>query len=88
MTLHIRNTTNNGESILKLSGRIRSDDLSELQSLIVANSGRVILDLEEVELVDRSVVGLLGRWERGGVELRSCPPWIREWILREAEERT
>jgi len=85
MTLLIRNIANDGEAVLKLSGRIRSDDLEELQRLIAGNKGRVILDLEEVDLVDRSVVGSLGRWEHEGVELRSCPSWIREWILREAE---
>ena len=85
MTLLIRIIADDGESVLRLIGRIRSDELDELQTLIATNGGRVVLDLEEVELVDRSVVGFLGRRERDGVELRSCPPWIREWIVREAE---
>ena len=70
MTLHIRNTIDDGDSVLKLSGRIRSDDVSELQKLIATNNGRVVLDLEEVNLVDRSVVEYLGLWEREGLEIR------------------
>jgi hypothetical protein len=87
VTLHIRNTNDSGDSVLKLSGRIRSDDLSELQLLIALNNGRVVLDLEEVNLVDRTVVEYLGLWERDGVELRNSPTWIREWISREAQNR-
>ena len=87
VTLHIRNTNDNGDSVLKLSGRIRSDDLSELRLLIATNNGRVVLDLEEVNLVDRTVVEYLGLWERDGVELRNSPNWIREWISREAQNR-
>jgi hypothetical protein len=87
VTLHIRNTNHNGDSVLKLSGRIRSDDLSELQMLIATNNGRVVLDLEEVNLVDRTVVEYLGLWERDGVELRNSPKWIREWISGEAQNR-
>jgi hypothetical protein len=87
VTLHIRNTIDDGDSLLKLSGRIQSDDLSELQELIATNNGRVALDLEEVNLVDRTVVEYLGLWEREGVELLSCPKWIREWISREAQNR-
>lgn len=87
MTLLIRNANDNGDSVLKLSGRMQSDDLSELQKLIATNNGRVVLDLEEVNLVDRTVVEYLGLWERGGIELRRCPKWIREWISREAQNR-
>jgi len=78
MTLYIRNTTPHGDSVLRLSGRIRSDDLRELEVLIAINDGRVVLDLEEVHLVDCSGLEFLGRWESSGIELRGCPPWIRE----------
>ena len=80
MKLHIRNTTSNGDSVLRLGGRIRSDDLTELEVLIAIHEGRVVLDLEEVHLVDRTGLESLGRWESGGIELRRCPPWIRERI--------
>ena len=38
------------------------------------------LDLIEVSLVDREPVRLLGNSEAGGIELRNCPAYMREWI--------
>jgi hypothetical protein len=43
----------------------------------------VVLDLKDVVLVDRDTVRFLGARERDGITLRSCPPYIREWIARE-----
>lgn len=47
---------------------------------------RKILDLSEVTLVDLVVVRFLIRCEDEGVELVQCPPYVREWILRERAE--
>jgi hypothetical protein len=45
-----------------------------------------ILDLTEVTLVDIAVVRFLMRCENEGVELVECPPYVREWIVRERAE--
>ena len=47
---------------------------------------RKILDLNEVTLVDLGVVRFLICCEDEGVELVQCPPYVREWILRERAE--
>jgi len=47
---------------------------------------RKILDLSEVTLVDLAVVRFLISCEDEGVELVKCPPYVREWILRERAE--
>ena len=61
-----------------LSGVIRS----------VLNDGCTanILDLTEVTLVDLAAVQFLIRCENEGIELAHCPPYVREWIVRERAE--
>jgi hypothetical protein len=68
---------------LRLVGRIRSELLEELQVHIQRSRPTVVLDLDQVTLVDVDVVRFLGTAERQGIELRRCPPFIREWISRE-----
>ena len=87
MTLKIRKTRNGDATVLSISGRIDAEHLSDLQSEVATINDRVVLDLEEVNLVDRDAVGFLVRSEQTGVELRSCPPYIREWMLREKDRR-
>lgn len=45
----------------------------------------VAIELAEVELVSNVAVQLLVRAEAEGIELRSCPAYIREWITSEQE---
>ena len=79
----------NGEIVFTLSGRLGADNVSELSELLAAEpSGRpLVLDLKDVVLVDRAMVQFLRAHEGGGVALRNCPPYIREWITRDAGQR-
>jgi anti-anti-sigma regulatory factor len=71
--------------VFALSGRIKVERLAELQNLLEseANHHRITLDLKEVKLVDRDVVGFLAGCEAKGILLANCPAYIREWIERE-----
>ena len=73
--------------VLRISGRIAGDDVDVLRSALDQERGAIAIDLAEVGLVDRGAVNLLVLIERTGVELRNCPPYIREWIAREREQR-
>jgi len=42
------------------------------------------LDLREVKLADRDAVRFLARCEADGIQLKNCPPYVREWILADA----
>jgi hypothetical protein len=68
--------------LLYVSGRLVSEDL---EVVCTALDGRrvVAIELSEVELVDRGAVRLLAQAEAEGIELRSCPAYIREWITNE-----
>jgi hypothetical protein len=48
---------------------------------------RFVLDLKEVTLVDVEVVRFLGVRESDGVKITHCSQYIREWIVRESDER-
>ena len=61
--------------------------MEDLEVVRTALDGRhvVAIDLAEVGLVDREAVTLLAQTEAEGIELRSCPAYIREWITKERE---
>jgi hypothetical protein len=83
--LKIQRSTNAGHVRLALSGRIEKQHLAELQRVIEEDACRhgITLDLQEVRLVDRDVVGFLARWESAGIQLENCPAYVREWITIE-----
>ena len=73
--------------VLRISGWIARDDVDVLRSALDQERGAIAIDLAEVALVDRSAVNLLVLSETRGVELRNCPPYVREWIAREREQQ-
>jgi anti-anti-sigma regulatory factor len=75
----------NGQVVLTLTGRIPAENVAELQRLLELEKGGrgLVLDLKDVTLVDRDAVKFLARCEADGIELKSCPAYIREWIERE-----
>lgn len=70
--------------ILSVSGRLATEDL-ELIRMALDGRRLVAIELAEVELVSPDAVQLLVRAEAEGIELRSCPAYIREWIRNEQE---
>jgi len=75
----------NGEVVFTVSGRMDAENVSELKALIgsEAQELRMTLDLKDLTLVDREAVRYLGRCEADSIKLINCPPYIREWIVRE-----
>lgn len=69
--------------VFRVSGRITAQELGMLQDLLRQEVGAVAIDLKDVLLVDREAVALLAFSEFNGLELKNCPPYIREWIIRE-----
>jgi anti-anti-sigma regulatory factor len=78
----------NGDVVFTVIGRLAADNVSELADLLAAEpAGRaVVLDLKNVVLVDRDIVRFLRMCTGDGIALRNCPPYIREWIARDAEQ--
>jgi anti-anti-sigma regulatory factor len=87
MTLKIQRAADGGVVIFTLSGRMVGEQVEQLQSLFESETEghRIVLDLEEVDLVDRDAVRFLARCPADGIELAHCPAYIREWIQRESD---
>ena len=69
--------------VLRVSGRIDAEHVSELRSCMSRHGSHVVLDLDEVRLVDVATVRFLVRCEADGMQLRNCSRYIREWMDRE-----
>ena len=68
---------------MRVSGRIRGEDVPMLRELVGCEKGKVVIDLAEVTLVDRDTVVFLSACEANGIELRNCAEYIHEWVARE-----
>jgi NH3-dependent NAD+ synthetase len=74
----------NRHVVLTLSGRIDSENVAELDTLLrsEANGRGLVLDLKDLTLVSQDAVRFLERCEAGSITLKNCPAYIREWITR------
>ena len=86
MTLKIEMIPGKDRTVIKLIGRLRVEGIPELKATIERSGGGAILEMNEVTLVDLESVRFLSIAEIQGVELRHCPAYIREWIVRERQQ--
>ena len=85
MTLRIERVLDGKHTTIRLIGRMCSQHLGELKSLIEDSTPAVALDLDEITLVDVDAVNFLRKCEAEGIELRHCSPYICEWMDRERD---
>jgi anti-anti-sigma regulatory factor len=83
MTLRIESVSDEHGTRIRLIGRMQAQHVEELQAQIGASGARVVLDLEELNLVDIDAVRFLGTCQAGGISLVHCPPYIHDWIANE-----
>ncbi len=84
MTYRIDRLSTEHGLVLCISGRLAEDGL-ELVRMALDGRRVVAIDLTEIELVSRDAVKVLVRAEAEGIELRSCPAYVREWIANERD---
>jgi hypothetical protein len=70
---------------IRLIGRMQAGHLSELERQISESESKIVLDLEELNLVDVQTVRFLGMCEIRGATLLNCSPYIRDWIAKERD---
>jgi len=87
MTFRIETAARGRFVVFILSGRIETQAIAELRRLFELETDYrdIVLDLKDVSLVDRDVMGFLARCEADGVKLENCAPYIREWMEREKD---
>ena len=80
-------TQGSQEARVRLTGKLSSDYLPELERLVdeaIESGRRVGFDLDAVTLADRTAVVFLAQHARRGIGIERCPAFLREWIRREA----
>jgi hypothetical protein len=79
----------NGEVMFSVSGRMDSEGIAELERLFSseANGCRMVLDLKDITLANRDAINFLERCEAGGITLKNCPAYVREWIMSQKSTR-
>jgi anti-anti-sigma regulatory factor len=70
--------------VFVLSGRVQLDDVADLRKLISSEKQKVVLDMKQVNLVDRAAVRFLAECQAEGIELRNLSRYISQWICKEA----
>jgi hypothetical protein len=75
----------NGEVVFTLSGRMDEADIAELETLIrsEADGQGIVLDLKDLTLAGQDAISFLERCEAGGITLKNCAAYVREWITRQ-----
>jgi hypothetical protein len=84
--LRIETEKDGPRTILRLIGRVRSDCIEDLRQRVQNQASLMVLDLAEVDLVDRGSVLFLRDCQDQNIELRNCARYILEWIRRERVE--
>jgi anti-anti-sigma regulatory factor len=85
VTFKIEKHRDRRSTTIRLIGRMRADHLSELEKQISESESKIVLDLEELNLVDVEAIRFLGMCETQGVTLVNCSPYIRDWIGKERD---
>ena len=85
VTLKIEKYADRFSTNIRLIGRMRAEHLPELEKQIRDSKSKIVLDLEELNLVDVETVRFLGMCETQGVALLNCSAYIRDWIGKERD---
>ena len=74
--------SSSGRLIFTVSGRMNAEHIAEVKALLESEAAarEMALDLKDLTLVDRDAVRFLKSCEAGGITLKNCPAYIREWI--------
>jgi acylglycerol lipase len=84
VTYRIQRSVGTDAIVFVLGGEMDSEHAAQLRELLAIDADhRVLLDLEDVTLVDRTAVTFLARVEAEGVRIVSCPEYVRSWITAE-----
>ena len=85
MTFRIEKYADEHSTTIRLIGRMQAEHLAEVETQIEESESRIVLDLEELNLVDVEAVRFLGSCEVAGITLVNCSPYIRDWIGKERD---
>ncbi len=76
MAIRITKTVHERQTVLKVDGRLRVEDLEELTRAYRSVTGAASLDLSELRSADRDSVAILRELVAIGVEVCAASPYI------------
>ena len=83
MCFKIETIRSRNRMTLKISGRLRRENLADLQNRLQTGPARTVLNVSEVTLVDLEIVRFFNTCQDQGVEVAKPSAYIREWMSRE-----
>lgn len=88
MTYRIHRSVARETIVFALSGEMNTEHADRLQELLANEADeRIVLDLRDVTLVDRTAVQFLARLQDAGIRIVNCPEYVRSWIAAETERQ-
>jgi ABC-type transporter Mla MlaB component len=81
VSIRISKTMDDRQTVLKVDGRLKADDVEELTRAYRSLEGATALDLSELQSADRAGVEILRDLVSMGVEIRRASPYI-ELLLK------
>lgn len=88
MTCKIERFAAEAAVVLRLSGHLQAAHLRIIEELMTRAAKPLELDLAEITLVEREAVKYLAGYERAGVKLKDCPPFLRAWMIQQQARPT
>lgn len=81
--------TGNGQVVLTLSGRMQTEDIEQIEQLLVVEplGKQLRLNLRDTTLVNQDVIAFFADCEISGIVIDNCPRYIRDWIDQEKRQR-
>ena len=84
MSCRIERVVSGKQVTLRVSGRIRAEDIETLREALTADV--VAFDLTDVTIVDRDAVTFFARCERQAIPCTGCPSFLRGWLDVERQQ--
>ena len=84
--MRIEKDSNGAGTTIRLIGHFRRHHIDELTRHLDGEPVLTVLDLCEVTLVDREIIGFLVQCEAQGSRIENCPLYIRQWMTLEQSE--
>jgi hypothetical protein len=87
MNFRIETAARGTVRVFILSGRFETPAIAEIERLIELqiDCPDFVLDLKDVNIIDREVMCFLRRCLAKGMKLENCASYIREWMERERD---
>ena len=85
MSIRVTTTSDMRGTVLKVDGRLRSEDVNELAGVFGLVEGASALDLSDLQSADRDGVEILRQFISLGAEVRGASPYIELLLKRKGD---